>query len=98
MYYYFKGCLGTYDSVINLYDDIVIKTTNVIMYSFLLIGLLFFTIAVLFMLKLKQNQLVIYSDYRCLLWTAVIMMTLPLTFRCILDGMQNWQRWHDYIS
>ena len=76
----------------------MIETTDVIMYTFLVFGLLFFTIAVLFMLKLKQNQPVIYSDYKCLLWTAVIMMTLPLTFRCILDGMMNWKNWHDYIN
>lgn len=49
-----------YTTIEYFYETVVIKTTNVIMYSFLVIGIVFFTIGVCFMLKLKQNQPVIY--------------------------------------
>ena len=60
MYFYFKGCLMPYTTIEYFYETVVIKTTNVIMYSFLVIGILFFTIGVCFMLKLRQHQPVIY--------------------------------------
>ena len=58
-----------------------------IMYLCLCVTFLVVAILLIATLKLKIPQF--YQEYRCVLWTASIVLSLPLSFRSILDFLAN---------
>lgn len=64
-------------------------------FAFLFLGIVFFwaSYSLIGTLKSKYNEF--YISYRRLLWTATIVLTVPLPLRTLLDLMKNWTWWTD---
>jgi len=53
--------------------------------TFLLLAIIFFAVGFRMIQKLKQTFYEFYRQFKYILWTAMILVTLPLTFRAIFD-------------
>lgn len=45
----------------------------------------------------KRDHPEFYIEYSRYLWGAMLCMTTPLLLRCVLDWLQNVERWHNLI-
>ena len=62
-----------------------------ISYMFLFLGMIFLTVGVLMNIKLSKHFPDFYKQYKCLLWSATILLTIPLFIRTAKD----YAYWHD---
>ena len=53
----------------------------------MILAIIFFAVGCTMLQKLKKFYKGFYKQFRCNLWTANILMTVPLTFRAIFDGL-----------
>jgi cytochrome c biogenesis protein CcdA len=53
--------------------------------GFVVLTVVFLTVGIRLIFALKKNFFQFYKEYRCLLWTATILITIPLSFRAIFD-------------
>lgn len=63
---------------------------------FMLLGIIFFTVGVLMLRRLRIYYKGFFKQFGCSLWVANIMLTLPLCFRAILDWMSHYNTWIDW--
>lgn len=55
MDYYYKGCTEAFTDLKQFYQEIILETTNVIIYTYITLGILFFSIAITLMMTLKNK-------------------------------------------
>ena len=60
---------------------------NVATGMFVILGVTFFTVGVAMNLSLKWHFPNFYTQYRCLLWLATILLTCPLFIRAVKDHL-----------
>lgn len=70
---------------------------------FLLLATIFFSVGFLMIQALKIHFKRFYLQFKCILWAATILLTLPLTFRSIFDFtrlsdkvQKSEQGWNDF--
>ena len=49
------------------------------------LAVVFLAAAIVLLFTLKMAYPTFYSEFRCLLWSTTLVMTLPLTFRALVD-------------
>ena len=61
--------------------------------------MLFIVTGFILISKLKSNFPLFYKEFRCIMITATCLLTLPLTFRAIFDGVKlgspDFMNWVD---
>jgi hypothetical protein len=62
--------------------SVLVNTTGIVFFA---LAVAFFVVGMLLIHALKRNFMEFYVQYRKLLWTATLLLTLPLSFRGILD-------------
>ena len=66
---------------------------------FTLLAVLFITLGIVLIRKLKKYFPLFYSQFRKLMITATVFLTVPLTFRAIFDGIKlvdpDFMEWID---
>jgi len=65
--------------------DYLQPINEVTSYMFLFLGLIFFTVGVIMNISLSHHLPDFYKNYKCLLWTATILLTCPLFIRAAKD-------------
>ena len=89
--YYCKGCNGNvyYNDLPKQLEQFHYEVTkpllNFVSILYCILCLLFLIVAVHLILTLRETIPKFYEEYRCVLWTASILLSLPLSFRSILD-------------
>ena len=64
---------------------------EVVLFSAL--GLTFLFVGIIMNHQIKRYYRDFYAEYKCNLWTATMMLALPLLFRGIFDGMRAYSPW-----
>ena len=64
--------------------------------SFLLLCIIFFTAGCVMLNRLRLYFVDFYKESGCKLWTANILLTLPLTFRAVFDGLGINSSWSNF--
>jgi len=59
---------------------------------FTALGILFFTVGCMMIVRLKKYFRDFYKEFGCQLWTANVLLTLPLTFRAITDAANESEK------
>lgn len=66
---------------------------------FAILSIVFLTTAIILLRSLANHFGKFYRKYRCMLITVTVLMTVPLAFRAILDGLKaalpEWADWID---
>ncbi len=75
-------------------DQVVHPTVNMISALFIMLAIIFFIAGIILLFQLKEKSKDFYNEYSCLLWVAIFVLTIPLTFRSILDAMTNIESWN----
>ena len=92
-FYFNKACSNQdkYEVNSNAYhDDISSETKKMIWIIFLLLAIILFTVGCIMLCRLKKYYKDFYKDFGCQLWTANILMTLPLTLRAVFDSLWSF--------
>ena len=55
---------------------------------FSILAVLFIVTGIILISKLKSNFQAFYKEFRCIMITASCLLTIPLTFRAIFDGIK----------
>ena len=55
---------------------------------FSILAVLFIVTGIILISKLKSNFPAFYKEFRCIMITASCLLTIPLTFRAIFDGIK----------
>mgnify|MGYP003884432575 CR=1 FL=1 len=63
---------------------------------FIILAVIFFTVGCLMIFRLKRYYRDFYMEFGCQLWTANILMTIPLCFRALFDGLRFNEAWWGY--
>ena len=63
---------------------------------FLCLMVIFFTVGCIMLRKLRQYYKGFFKEFGCYLWTANILLTLPLSIRAIVDGLTLVPAWQNY--
>ena len=63
---------------------------------YFLLAVLFFTVAFTFLHYVQKYHKDFYKQYSKLLWISVLVLTLPLLIRCLMDFLQNWKAFYNY--
>lgn len=86
--YFVFGCTYEFDEVED-YEAHVYKPLQVMtQVLFTTLAVLFIVIAIILIRKLKQNFKLFYDEFRNEMLIATCMLTVPLTFRAIFDGIK----------
>ena len=71
---------------------------NIVSITFFLLAIVFLTVGIMLFLTLKRVSVDFYEDHKSRLWGALVLLTLPLSFRSILDGLNNIPKWKAFIN
>jgi hypothetical protein len=63
---------------------------------FLVLACIFFLVGCKMITKLRQFYKDFYKEFGCQLWTANILMTLPLSFRALFNALTFCDAWQNY--
>lgn len=63
---------------------------------FMLLAILFFTVGVLMLRRLRLYYKGFFKEFGCSLWVANVMLTLPLCFRAVFDWLYFDKAWINY--
>ena len=86
--YFFYGCFFQWNDL-NKYNDKVYHNLEVFtQWTFMILSFLFIILGIVLLTKLKRHFPKFYSEHRCLMVTATLLLTVPLTFRAIFDGIK----------
>ena len=104
--YYCIGCVPDYaqeyvladDSMKAFRDAVLLPTNRFLGITYFILALLFFTVAITFLHYVQKYHTDFYKQYSKLLWISVLVLTLPLLVRCIMDSLQNWKAYYEYTS
>ena len=64
--------------------------------EFLMLGIIFFTVGCLMLRRLRKYYKGFFKEFGCSLWTANIMLTVPLAFRAVFDCLSLDKDWFAY--
>lgn len=78
LYYTIDGCITS--DLANL-----APINNVISFMYCFLGITFFAVGLTMIILLRNHFPEFYKNYRCLLWLATILLTLPLFIRTLKD-------------
>jgi hypothetical protein len=87
-FYYVEGCSPKYQGP---EQSEIYKTNNsdpmnrFIWILFLVLAVVFFSVGLVLLMSLKNYFNEFYEEQKYLLWSAMLILTLPLSFRAILD-------------
>ena len=98
-YYYNLACSNQdeYERDLDAYDaDVSSETKKMIWVTFLLLAIILFSVGCIMICRLKIYYKDFYKDFGCQLWTANILMTLPLTFRAVFDALTFDKKWENF--
>lgn len=98
-YYYNLACHNQdkYERDVDAYErDVSSETKKLIWVTFLLLAIILFSVGCIMICRLKTYYKDFYKDFGCQLWTANILMTLPLTFRALFDAMTFDDKWENF--
>jgi len=76
-------------------DEVRNPLGRLIWILFTVLGILFFSVGCMMIVRLKKYFRDFYKEFGCQLWTANVLLTLPLTFRAITDAANESQRFQD---
>lgn len=62
----------------------------------MILALFFFTVGCLMLRNLRLYFKGFYSQFGCNLWVANVLLTLPLTFRAVFDGLKTNDKWFNF--
>ena len=74
--------------------EILDSLEDLICITFFSLACVFLVTGILLVLTLRRISEDFYKDYRGILWLIILLTTLPLSFRSILDGAVNFNKWH----
>ena len=77
-------------------DEIGKPLVRFIVISFIFLCIILFTAGCVMLNRLKLYFVDFYKEAGCKLWTANILLTLPLTFRAVFDGLRKNSSWNDF--
>ena len=63
---------------------------------YFLLAVLFLTVSFTFLHYVQKYHRDFYKQYSKLLWISVLILTLPLLIRCLMDSLQNWKAFYNY--
>ena len=86
--YFFYGCIYRFETK-DIYYDKVYKNLEVFtQWTFMILAFLFLVMGVVVLTKLKRHFPMFFGEHRCLMITATVLLTVPLTFRAVFDGIK----------
>lgn len=92
-YYYSQACNSKkYHSILQSSDydrNVSLPSRTAIAYTFATLAVIFFGVATSLVCTLRSHIPKLYEEYRCVLWSANVILSLPLTFRAIFDGLNS---------
>lgn len=93
--YMFYMCYGTFVD----YYDWEANTLNVLSWftaiSFLILGIVFLWASLAMIKALKANFSDFYETYSRMIWTATLVLTIPLPLRTIFDILKLWDKFEE---
>ena len=100
-FYYTKACMKsdyywTLEHYQEWLDNVYRPLIRFIWISFLLLGIIFFVAGCVMLNRLRLYFTDFYKESGCKLWTANVLLTLPLTFRAIFDWLTFDDAWYNY--
>ena len=82
------GCAHTFETEDDWFDHVYKHLEIFTQVVFTLLAVLFIVTGIILIRKLKQHFKRFYEEFRKLMLTATILLTVPLTFRALLDGIK----------
>ena len=96
LYYYAYACFGDF-STFEVFDDQVIDPLKWITFVvFMALAIAYFVVGYILLSRLRRHFVKLYEEFGCALWTALILLTVPLTLRGILDLFHIEDRMDDW--
>jgi uncharacterized membrane protein len=78
-----------FDRSLHKYHDKVYKNLEVFtQWTFMILAFIFIVLGIVLLTKLKRHFPKFYCQYRRLMITATVLLTVPLTFRAVFDGIK----------
>ena len=65
---------------------------------FSILAVLFIVTGIILISKLKSHFPAFYKEFRCIMITASCLLTIPLTFRAIFDGIKLYPGFYDWVN
>lgn len=99
--YIFKGCDGAYatDTDNDLWrKQIQQPGRRIISAEFFFLTAMFAIVSISFLLMVKKYHKEFYTQFSTLLWSAALVLTIPLLIRCLMDALTNWNSYEDYTN
>ena len=99
--YIFKGCDGAYalDTDNDLWrKQIQQPGRRIISAEFFILTAMFAIVSFSFLLMVKKYHQEFYAQFSTLLWSAALVLTIPLLIRCLMDSLTNWNLYEDYTN
>ena len=93
VFYYSRACrkseyyIESDEHMQEYHDEVSWPLLRFTWISFLILGVIFFATGCIMLNRLRLYFVDFYKESGCKLWTANILLTLPLTFRAIFDGL-----------
>jgi len=94
-YFYTQGCNGrkyylNSDNFDHYYYYILNPQKLFLAYFFAALCIVFFVVSVNLVLTLKIFAPQIYTDFKIILWCACFILSIPLSFRAVLDLLYQY--------
>ena len=86
--YFFYGCIYHFKDPDNYYDKVYKNLEVFTQWTFMILAFVFIVLGIVLLTKLKRHFSKFYEEHRCLMITATILLTVPLTFRAVFDGIK----------
>ena len=82
-----------FDEYINAVE---IPLGKLIWILFTILAIIFFAVGCFMLRRIRLYFKGFYKEFGCQLWTANVLLTLPLTFRAIFDALRYDSAWENY--
>ena len=94
-YFFIEGCNGkkynlNSDNFNYYYYHIFNPQKLFLAYFFAVLCLVFFAVSVNLVLTIKVRAPKLYSEFKIILWCACFILSIPLSFRAILDFLYQY--------
>lgn len=86
--YFLYGCVYHFESQEKYHDRVYKKLEVFTQWTFMTLAFLFIVLGIVLLTKLKRHFPKFYSEHRCLMITATVFLTVPLTFRAVFDTIK----------
>jgi len=76
--------------------EIHVPLLRLVWIEFTILALLFFAVGVSMQWSLRKYFKDFYKEFGCQLWSATVLMTVPLMFRAVLDALAHDEAWMSF--